>query len=150
MRGLFVVILSTLLLSILLSGPALAAKVYKWKDAHGVMHYSRTPPPDGQAESLDIRVKDDPGALKRLEAQKEKSTKYFKQRSEAGKEAAKKDKDKAQLQAACDNARERLTGLLQSQRIYKTDAAGNRVRVGEEVRQARIKQARADIDKYCK
>jgi len=150
MRGLFVVTLSTLLLGVLLSGPAVAAKVYKWKDAHGVMHYSRTPPADGQADSLDIHVRDDPGAVKHLAAQKEKSAKYFEQRQEAKKEAAEKARDKAQLQAACDNAHERLTGLQQSQRIYKTDAAGNRVRVGEKVRQARIKQAREDIAKYCK
>ncbi len=150
MRRPSAIILSALLLNALLSGTALAAKFYKWKDADGVMHYSSTPPPDTKAESLNIQVHDDPAALKRLEEQKEKSARYFEQRSEAEKQAAQEAKKRAQLKAACDNARERLTGLQQAQRIYKTDANGQRVRAGEEERQAQIKQAREDIDKYCK
>ncbi len=144
------IFLAALLLSALTSTVVLAAKVYKWKDAHGVMHYSRTPPPDAQAESLDIHVREDPGALKRLEQQKARSSEYFKQREEARKAAKQKAGEQARIKAACDNARQRLTGLQQSQRIYKTDAAGERVRIGEEERQARIKQVREDIAKYCK
>lgn len=37
-----------LLLILLLSVPlAVCAQVYKWKDAHGTVHYSDTPPPHG-------------------------------------------------------------------------------------------------------
>jgi Domain of unknown function (DUF4124) len=33
-----------------LSASAMAADVYKWKDANGVTHYSESPPPKGSAE----------------------------------------------------------------------------------------------------
>jgi Domain of unknown function (DUF4124) len=33
-----------------LSASAMAADVYKWKDAKGVTHYSESPPPKGSAE----------------------------------------------------------------------------------------------------
>ncbi len=33
-----------------LAASAMAADVYKWKDAKGVTHYSETPPPKGSAE----------------------------------------------------------------------------------------------------
>jgi hypothetical protein len=34
-------------LVLLLLAPAVAAQVYKWTDAHGTVHYSETPPPQG-------------------------------------------------------------------------------------------------------
>lgn len=36
-----------LALVLLLLAPAVAAQVYKWTDAHGTVHYSETPPPQG-------------------------------------------------------------------------------------------------------
>ena len=36
-----------LALVMLLLAPAVAAQVYKWTDAHGTVHYSETPPPQG-------------------------------------------------------------------------------------------------------
>jgi hypothetical protein len=38
-----------LALVLLLLAPAVAAQVYKWTDAHGTVHYSETPPPQGTA-----------------------------------------------------------------------------------------------------
>jgi hypothetical protein len=38
-----------LVIALLLLAPAVAAQVYKWTDAHGIVHYSETPPPQGTA-----------------------------------------------------------------------------------------------------
>lgn len=39
-----------------------AADVYKWKDEHGVVHYSQTPPPGRPATPLGIETEAPPGA----------------------------------------------------------------------------------------
>lgn len=36
-------------LVLLLLAPTVVAQVYKWTDAHGTVHYSETPPPQGTA-----------------------------------------------------------------------------------------------------
>jgi len=36
-----------LVLALLLLAPAVVAQVYKWTDAHGTVHYSESPPPQG-------------------------------------------------------------------------------------------------------
>jgi Domain of unknown function (DUF4124) len=36
-----------LVLALLLLAPMASAQVYKWTDAHGTVHYSETPPPQG-------------------------------------------------------------------------------------------------------
>lgn len=47
--------LMTLGLGLLLAAPCEAAKIYKWRDANGEMHYSTTPPPEAEAESIGIK-----------------------------------------------------------------------------------------------
>jgi glutaredoxin len=46
--------LLSLLLLLVLAAPS-AAQVYRWKDEHGVTHYSDKPPASGSAESVAIR-----------------------------------------------------------------------------------------------
>lgn len=40
--------------------PAFAQKVYQWKDAKGVTHYSDSPPPNGQAQDRRIDNRGEP------------------------------------------------------------------------------------------
>lgn len=44
-------------LSLLLATPAFAAKVYQWKDAKGVTHYSDAPPPDQNIKGRNLADK---------------------------------------------------------------------------------------------
>ena len=39
---------------------ALAGKIYQWKDAKGVTHYSDSPPPEGQAKDRQIDNRGEP------------------------------------------------------------------------------------------
>ncbi len=53
--------MTVFLLAALLAGGAVAAQVYKWKDADGKMHYSDTPPPAGaKVTPLSMRAGDQP------------------------------------------------------------------------------------------
>ena len=44
-------------LCLVLATPAFAAKVYQWKDAKGVTHYSDSPPPDQNIKGRNVAAK---------------------------------------------------------------------------------------------
>lgn len=46
--------ISLLIIGILISGPLAAAKVYRWVDENGEVHYSETLPPDFEDKSHDV------------------------------------------------------------------------------------------------
>ena len=63
MRALSPVMLLTCTLALLLVGasvPASAQKVYQWKDAKGVTHYSDSPPPNQQVKDRRIDNRGEP------------------------------------------------------------------------------------------
>lgn len=52
-----IVLASLALLAVAIGGPAGAQQYYKWKDADGVTHYTKTPPPEGtQADRVAVNA----------------------------------------------------------------------------------------------
>ena len=54
---LYALVLALALALLAIAGPASAQQFYKWKDADGVTHYTRTPPPEGtQADRVAVNA----------------------------------------------------------------------------------------------
>ena len=126
-------------LLVLLWGNQALAEMYKWVDESGHVQYSQTPPPGVKADTVKPPPKvDTQNAVDELKS-KEKG---FDDRKKAG--------DAAKKQQACETAKKNMEGLQSTPRSYKTDAAGNRVRLTDEERQKQIADMQKIADKNCK
>jgi hypothetical protein len=123
------------LLAATLSLNALAGdKVYKWKDANGVTHFTDTPPPKG-TQFDDLRLKGGT-TVAAPEDQKPPET-----------EAAAKATAGA-AKSRCDQARQRLA-LLTGPTDLTTMQDGKPVVMTKEARTAETNVARTQVQNYC-
>ena len=107
--------------------PAFAAKVYQWKDAKGVTHYTDTPPPDQAIKGRNVR-------------------------DEAGQPAAPATANKPPVaNANCSNARSNLTVLQGGNPVgIDEDKDGKPDRnLTDAERANRTELAQAQIKTYC-
>ncbi len=139
-----------LLLPVILSLPlaCTAAQVYRWVDEQGQVHFSQTPPEQIQAEVVEL-PRNPPPDRQRLERLKKLADEPLRRAAEEKKKRREEEQKARELEAFCEQQRRELEGLLNAQRIYVTDAAGNRVRAPEEVRQARIRKVREALAEHC-
>lgn len=152
-------VLRTLLVRVLLGlapclppAPALA-EVYRWVGPDGVTVYSRRPPPD--APAAEIREAPAPSAedAQRSDARVRALVEQeFDQRFEAqraAEEAAKQSAVKAQRQTNCAAARRNLEALenLGTRMVRTPD--GEYLRLSEADREARMAEARGQIEQNC-
>ena len=138
---------------LLLVGGLAQAASYKWVDEQGEVHYSQTPPPSGDYTVIgdpprpDVTPEQAAAELRAKEA-------AFAERRTATQEAA--DERARQAAAAtarardCETARANLAQYTANPRILFTDASGQVIRLPEEQRQAKISEAQAQIEKYCR
>lgn len=142
--------LSLLMTALLLGGAAVAAQaapIYKWVDASGVTHFSSQPPsPDVQQVRNAPAVKPpapkpaDPGAAAEAATQKDIDERVRQ-------EVAKTEKERADW---CVQTRTSLTQLRNNPRIEVEVEGGQRRRLGEDERQAKIAEAEKGIAETCK
>lgn len=110
-------------LLLLASAPAMAAPVYKWKDANGVTQYSETPPPGKQFETREQA------------------------RGPASRAAA---PAAAAVPETCSNARANLALLEGKGQVVMREADGKpAAALTEEQRSAQKSLAEAAIKAYC-
>ena len=131
---------------------AAPAEMYKWVDEEGVTHYTERPPPgDVEATTIKPPPRVDTGrALSEYEQQQQKLNELREGRQKSAEERKREEEIAAIQKSNCDLARDKLEKASGSTRLYGTDAQGNRVRLGEEERQARIAAAQKDIAEFCK
>lgn len=132
-------------------GSALAQKIYKWTDADGQVHYSQLPPTGVESEAVKGPAKVDSDAA--LEALRARSKAFDERRTESAKAADKAGTDAAsadERKARCDGIRTQIERFQNAQRVYETDASGQRVRLDPETRTARLAALQTDLDKSCK
>lgn len=138
-------------LSFFVAGNCYAA-MYKWVDEEGNTHYSEKPPA-GDVEVKTIKPPpkvDSDSAVKAVEERKEEEVKQKEAESKTAEEQAKKQQDAALMKQNCETARKNLESITANPRVYSTDEQGNRVRLGEDQRQAKIEAAKKDIAEFCK
>lgn len=127
-----------------LAPSAMAANIYRWTDANGVVHYSQTPPP--QAPSTVVH----PGVPSAMEAPPPAPVEPAAAPATTADAGLKATPE--QLQAACIAARERLA-FLESRpprRIAVADADGKVSRMDETRWQQERDEAMDSIRSYCR
>ena len=134
-----------------LSSQSMGTGIYKWVDEQGNVQYTQTPPPDKPATRFETRPEpvDSEGALEKLEQQKDKSDAFFKERDTQAKEQEKAGQEAAKLSEQCARARENLKQLETTNRLFRPNEAGDRVKMTEEDRQAGIATAKSQIEEFC-
>jgi hypothetical protein len=129
-----------------------SAETYRWVNEDGVVTYSQTPPPDVNAETVNIKSQPASNAddsKKRLEELRQKLADSAEDRALKKAQKQEQAEIKAENRKNCSTARknlEQLTAL--ANRLYKTK--DGYVRLTEEDRQQKMQQAREQIKKYCK
>lgn len=129
------------------------AELYKWTDAQGKVHYSDHPPAakaeiikSGTAGQADITSQ----AMQSLEA---KDQAYQKRRKEAedARAKAEKEAERARIQREnCAKARNNLSTLQNTPRVYTTNAAGQRTYMDDAARANAVASSQKAVSDFCK
>lgn len=132
---------SIVIAAMLIGAPAYAA-TYKWVDKNGKVHYSQTPPADGQFETIR-----DPHPVKEAPAAPTDKQKN----SETAPAAQAPAADQESRQEACSKAKDRLAALENNaRRLVVKQSDGTMHQLSEEERQSYIKDTTAQIAAVCK
>ncbi|MFO7592790.1 MAG: DUF4124 domain-containing protein [Pseudomonadota bacterium] len=128
--------ITTLLLTgLVLTGSANAAKMYKWTDENGQVHYSQTKPSSQKADTMHIK---DSKSEQQEPPKKDETTQ-------------REDQDNPAVQAQkmnCEIGRSNLETYQNSERVKLPD--GSVVDVTDDLRKSKIKEAQQMIDNNCK
>jgi hypothetical protein len=131
------------------------ASVYRWVDAHGIVHYSDQPAADSAAEELPIRYrKTDRSAVQaRLKAKSElEAAGAVREGQESDAEAA-ADADRKKLlaerEANCKTAKDRVAKYTNALRLYKPGPNGERVYLTNEELDVERADANRAVEQWC-
>ncbi|MDM4771144.1 DUF4124 domain-containing protein [Solimonas sp. SE-A11] len=129
----------------LLLAPALAgAQAYRWVDAQGQVHYSQTPPAQGQYGQV-APPPPSPGASPHLEAMEavgqSPTDKAREQRQAASAER--------QRQQRCEQARRQSAHMQGTGVYYSADQKGDRSYLSPQQIDQRRAEARAAVQEHC-
>ncbi len=136
------------------------ARVSKWVDAEGKVHYSDQPPPSTakSQKNLDIQTSpaspiatpDSKGGAKSLAERELESRKRRAEAEEAAAKQAEEKKDAQRKQENCAQARNQLQALQEGQRMVKYNEKGERVFLEDSARPQAIEEAKRAADSWCK
>jgi Domain of unknown function (DUF4124) len=129
------------------------AELYKWTDGQGKVNYSDQPPsvnaqtikasPAGQAETTTQ-------ATQALDAQDQAYQKRLKDAEDA-RVKADKEAEQARVQREnCDKARNNLSTLQNTPRVYTTNPAGQRVYMDDTARANALASSQKAVSDFCK
>jgi hypothetical protein len=146
--------LSCAVVALTFAAGATASEIYKWVDEDGNVHYEDRPSGAATEERLGVAYsRTDSSAVNnrvqaRLDRQSERAEAKS-QRAAAEQEAADNAAAEAERQQACERARARLETYLQSRRLYRTDANGERVYLDDSQRQEARQKAEEQVSEFC-
>lgn len=141
-----------MLVLIIVSGQA-TAKVYKWVDKNGGIHYSQHPPPNGPAEEIEknyAREASDPEKIQQERREKrEEFNKRHQERLDKKKTARQNKKDKEKLRQACNKARAKLKNLMTDRQVRKK-VGDTYTMMTDEQRKKDIAELKKKLSEQCK
>ena len=151
--------ISTHLLTLLLCGSGIPAwaEVYQWTDAEGRVHFGDRPPQTG-ARTVPLpesrESPESPGAPaatsgERLEKQHKLLRAFEEERRQDRDAHEQAQRDKAERERNCNEARERLQTYERSSALYDLDAQGERIYVDETQREQIIAEQRKAVKDLC-
>jgi len=127
---------------LLLLAPAVAAQVYKWTDAHGTVHYSETPPPQGmQYKRIDTHGMEQPASPAPVKA----SEAAAKPASAGSSEMPNTPENRARL---CSSLKANLD-LLKDKGAVVLEEGGKSVALDESQRSQQIALADQQYQQFC-
>ena len=148
------IVLSFAVMAMTIASGAAANEIYKWTDAEGNVYYEDRPSGADTEERLSMTYRPTNNGVvqKRVERRVEAQTARYEAEAVAAaaqQEAADNATADAARQEKCDRSRARLESYLQSRRLYRTDADGQRVYLDEAQRQEARQKAEEQISEFC-
>jgi hypothetical protein len=132
---------------------AMAADIYKWTDANGNVHYNDRPLSES-AERVAIESRSTNRAAVR--AQSEANSESWAEAREARQTArdeapttAERRAEVEQKQQQCESYREALRKMLDSRRLYREGADGERVYLDDSQIDAARASAQSQVEEFC-
>ena len=131
-----------------------AAKIYKWVDENGQIHYSSQKPPGQKVES--VKVKKGPKVIEKAKQESNDATTDEAQSQEdAEAEALAKEQlakaDAVNNKRLCEQARKNIAALNATVRVTKVDEkTGQTVRMSDDERLNAMKKAQQAVKEFCK
>jgi len=145
-----------LLMMLFFSIPIAEAKIYKWVDAEGNVHYGERPTGENSQELI-INSRGSKSSLEPVNKPAKKSIDADKlmksmeaDRLSRDEKRRKKKKAEDKRQMRCVRARDRLKRIERATSLYRLDKEGNRNTLSKNQRQQSTEKAHADIKKWCK
>ena len=131
--------------------PAAGATMYKWVDADGNVVYSDKPPPDGNAEEVKRHATGttDEEAEATLEALTDKADAEREDREIKNEIASDQAERGDIIKKNCEIARKNKSLLETPARVTLQDAEGNDYFLDEQERTEKLKDATAQVERYC-
>ena len=148
------VLMLTAAVALAASGIALAGEIYKWTDEDGNVHYEDRPLGGEATERVNIVSRSTDSASVKASIDARRASVAAREEAKAAKASAAADAAKAQADAEdreqkCAEYRARMESYLQSARLYREDANGERTYLDEkQILEARAK-TQEKIQEYC-
>ncbi len=141
-------------LAITVSTGAFADDIYKWTDADGNIHYEDRPSGEPTEERLQFSYNrtNSTAVDKRVQTQRDTSATRREARAEAEAEKRTAAENRAMAEedlAKCQTYRAKLKTMLESRRVYREDAAGERSYLDEAERAEARSNAEELIKETC-
>lgn len=141
-------------------GPAAAAKVYKWTDENGGIHYSQVPPDQKtQEQEMDIKSNQPVSeTTNRKPPESSPAKETGKNEEKAGKESPDQAAKNAEIekkneeirQKNCKIAKQQVMTINQGGRLYEVDEKGERQYWDDATRASKLAEAQKSVDEWCK
>ncbi|WP_455222275.1 DUF4124 domain-containing protein [Kaarinaea lacus] len=136
---------------------AFAGKVYKWVDENGNVQYSSQKPPSGGAQEMKVKSKPSSSANE-AKPESAEDTQQAKENEEAEKVKVSSEKEAAEIEKKneeirkknCSLAKRRAATINQGGRLYEVDENGERHYWDDATRGAKMEEAQAQINEWCK
>lgn len=132
----------------LFSSLATAEQMYRWIDDQGIPQFGQQPPQSRSYQRVDLVSAPPPGGTLRAAASLAEPEVPSAEPSQG--QTANDKAMQAQRQEQCRQLQANLRTLETNPRLSRTNDAGEVERIGEDERQALIKQAKTDLESDCK
>lgn len=133
------------------SNPVIAKEIFRCLRVDGTIEYTRTPTADCQSKVIKNRGgQADQAAIDKLRRDQDQAAEQARKSRLEDQQRADEKHAEEEKEDYCQKTRNNLTKLSNINRIFETDAQGNRIRLSEEQRQQRIQQVSSDLAGQCK
>jgi hypothetical protein len=140
---------------LLTSGLAAAAKVYKWSDEDGSIHYSQEPPAE-KAEEINVKSTQPVSTIPNRKppepaSNRDNGEKTDKESKDTAAKNAEIEKQNEEIRKKnCKLANQQFMTINQGGRMYEVDEKGERHYWDDATRAAKLTEAQKSIEQWCK